>query len=199
MPKNTMLKTTQRKENRRVRYTRMALRESLLALLQQYPLSKISVSRICEQADVNRSTFYLYYKDAYDLLDQIENELYEQIAQSTEGITPALPSEEMLQHIYELIYKNRDLCRVIFGKYGDKGFLRKIGSVHRDTLLREWRRLSHAVDEIELEYLYTFASYTDIGIMERWIARDFQETPAQLAALVFKFLSTGVAAYGTKH
>ncbi len=105
MPKNTLNGKVQRKENRRVRYTRMVLRETLLSLLQQYPLNKITVSRICEQADVNRSTFYLYYKDAYDLLDQIETELVEQISQALEGTSYMLPNVEMLQRIYEIIYK----------------------------------------------------------------------------------------------
>ncbi len=182
-----------KKENRRVRYTRMALRESLLSLLQQYPLNKITVSRICEQADVNRSTFYLYYKDAYDLLEQIENDLYEQISLAVEAVPVALPNEELLQRIFEIIYKNRDLCRVVFGKYGNKDFLRKVGNIHRDYLMREWRRLSRSVDENTLDYLHAFVSFTSIGIIEKWVAREFHETPAQLASLVNKFLSQGIS------
>jgi AcrR family transcriptional regulator len=195
MTKNTLTKTDQRKENRRVRYTRMALRESLLSLLQEYPLNKITVSRICEQADVNRSTFYLYYKDAYDLLDQIETGLYEQISQAVEGASQVLPSEEMLQRIYEIIYKNRDICRVIFGEFGDKTFLRKVGNIHRDHMLREWRRLAKNMDETTLGYLHTFAAFTNIGIMERWITSDFHETPAQLASLVSKLLNNGISPF----
>ncbi len=195
MPKNTLNGKVQRKENRRVRYTRMALRESLLSLLQQYPLNKITVSRICEQADVNRSTFYLYYKDAYDLMDQIETELYEQISQALEGTSYMLPNVEMLQRIYEIIYKNRDLCRILFGEFGDKVFLRKVGNIHKDQMMREWRKLGKNLDETTLSYLHTFAAYTNIGVMERWIASDFHETPAQLASLVNKLLTNGISAF----
>ncbi len=195
MPKNTLNGKVQRKENRRVRYTRMALRETLLSLLQQYPLNKITVSRICEQADVNRSTFYLYYKDAYDLLDQIETELYEQISQALEGTSYMLPNVEMLQRIYEIIYKNRDLCRILFGEFGDKVFLRKVGNIHKDQMMREWRKLGKNLDETTLSYLHTFAAYTNIGVMERWIASDFHETPAQLASLVNKMLTNGISAF----
>ncbi|MDD4081448.1 MAG: TetR-like C-terminal domain-containing protein [Eubacteriales bacterium] len=198
MKRDTPAKNEQRKENRRVRYTRMALRESLLSLLQQYPLNKITVSRICEQADVNRSTFYLYYKDAYDLLEQIENELYEQIAQTVEGFPLGLPNDELLQRIFEIIYKNRDLCRVIFGQYGDKTFLRKVGNMQRDYLLREWRRLARDIDDTTLDYLHAFASFTTIGIIEKWVARDFHETPAQLASVTNKLLSYGISSLLTK-
>ncbi len=186
---------TVRKENRRVRYTRMALRESLLSLLQEYPINKITVSRVCEQADVNRTTFYLYYKDVYDLLEKIEDELYGELGREIEKSGDMLPNIDVLRRIYEIIYKNRDICRVILGKFGDKDFLRKVGSIHRERMLQEWKKLSGNVDETLLEYLHSFSAYTNIGIMERWISKDFQETPEQLAQLVSRLLTNGVSAF----
>lgn len=193
-----MTETGEKKENRRVRYTRMALRESLLALLQQYPISKITVSRVCEQADVNRSTFYLYYKDVYDLLEKIEDELYEQIAQLADQSREILPSSVILRQVFEVIYKHRDLCRVLFGEYGDKNFLRKVGGIHRERMLREWTKQGADPDEISLEYLHAFFAFTNIGFIERWVSRDFQETPEQLAQLATVLLSHGVAGYLSK-
>lgn len=49
------------KENRRVRYTKMVLRQSLLELLEEKPIEKITVSDLCSRADLNRTTFYLFY------------------------------------------------------------------------------------------------------------------------------------------
>ncbi len=51
------------------------------------------------------------------------------------------------------------------------------------------------LDETTLSYLHTFAAYTNIGVMERWIASDFHETPAQLASLVNKMLTNGISAF----
>ena len=45
------------KEDRRVRLTKQAIRESLIELMQEYPIAKISVKMICDTADINRSTF----------------------------------------------------------------------------------------------------------------------------------------------
>ncbi len=56
-----------KREDRRSAYSKRAIRESLLALMQDKPLNKITVREICERADVNRSTFYAYYEDIYDL------------------------------------------------------------------------------------------------------------------------------------
>ena len=45
--------------------------QQLLTLLQKKPLSRITVKEICEGADVNRSTYYAYYADPYDQLNQM--------------------------------------------------------------------------------------------------------------------------------
>src|SRR5690625_7325782 len=63
------------KLDRRKKYTRLVLKNSLITLLKTKLLSKITVKEICEQADINRSTFYAHYHDQFDLLQQIEEEL----------------------------------------------------------------------------------------------------------------------------
>ena len=50
----------EKKTDRRILKTKRALRESLLYLLKEQPIQKISVSRLCEKSDINRSTFYTY-------------------------------------------------------------------------------------------------------------------------------------------
>ena len=49
------------KDNRRVHYTKAALRQSLISHLKKKPIDRITVKEICETADLNRGTFYAYY------------------------------------------------------------------------------------------------------------------------------------------
>ena len=69
-------------ENRRVRMTRRLMKDALLELLEHTELSNISVTAICEAADVNRSTFYNYYTCPLDLLQEIEQDVLDQIPTS---------------------------------------------------------------------------------------------------------------------
>ncbi|MFA6846158.1 MAG: TetR family transcriptional regulator, partial [Sphaerochaetaceae bacterium] len=68
--------------DRRARYTRMVLKQSLLSLMKERPITKISVKELCEKADVNRTTFYAHYTAINELLQQIESELMERIRNS---------------------------------------------------------------------------------------------------------------------
>ena len=62
------------KENRKTRYTKMVLQNSLFELMEKKPIEKITIKELCENADINRTTFYAHYSDQYDLLAKIENE-----------------------------------------------------------------------------------------------------------------------------
>lgn len=66
-------------DNRRVKLTKQMIKDAYLELLEQYPSEKISVTDICKAADVNRSTFYMYYDDTVSLRQKIENEVLEQL------------------------------------------------------------------------------------------------------------------------
>ena len=60
------------KPNRRVQYTRTALRDALIDLICEKPLTHITVTDICTRADINRSTFYLHYQGVHELLAELD-------------------------------------------------------------------------------------------------------------------------------
>ena len=66
-------------ESRRIRMSKRMMKDALLELMEEKPLSRISVTAICETADVNRSTFYAYYNETSDLLHDLENDIFEQM------------------------------------------------------------------------------------------------------------------------
>ena len=59
--------------------TKEALATALKKLLEQQPLSKISVKHITDYCNISRNTFYYHFKDKYELInwmfytDMLEN------------------------------------------------------------------------------------------------------------------------------
>ncbi len=66
-----------KKQNRSVLRTQNLLKTGLIELMQKKSVQQITVKELVEHVDLNRGTFYLHYKDIFDLLEQIEDELLE--------------------------------------------------------------------------------------------------------------------------
>ena len=60
----------QKKEDRRVTMTRRMLKEALTEMLRETDIYHVSIRELCQRADINRTTFYKYYRDKYDYLFQ---------------------------------------------------------------------------------------------------------------------------------
>ena len=96
--------------NRKRAYSQRVLRETLLEMLKTTPLHKITVTQLCQRADVNRTTFYANYQDLYDLFGSIAIELHETIR------NVLLQYENLEGKVYykvllETIRENADVCR----------------------------------------------------------------------------------------
>lgn len=75
--------------DRRQRRTRVALHGALDRLIDRLPYADLSVSRLSDEADVGRPTFYRHFPDVSALLlDRLSGDLQEQLA-----VTRALSAE----------------------------------------------------------------------------------------------------------
>ena len=79
--KDTMQAKPEKKEDRRVRRTKKLLTHGLIQLMKEKQVQDITVRELADLVDVNRGTFYLYYRDIFDMLDSIEQELLNQVNQ----------------------------------------------------------------------------------------------------------------------
>lgn len=64
--------------DRRIRKTRLLLRQGLSKLMLKKSIKEITVKELTELVDINRGTFYLHYKDIYDMVENIEAEIMEE-------------------------------------------------------------------------------------------------------------------------
>ncbi len=183
------------KTDRRIKYTKMVLKQSLLNLMRDQPIEKISVKDICEKADINRGTFYTHYSDPYDLLAQIENELFNEILVSIESSLKAEAISGLLAEIFESIVKNSELCRVLFSDYGDKAFMQRVIFIARDRSVAEWKKILPPVKEEQLELLYMFYANGCIAIIQHWVQNGMKESPQDMAQFIEKISTHGLHAF----
>ena len=71
----------------RIIKTKRAIRDATMKLLSQKNIDDISITELAQTAQINRKTFYNYYQNIYQVLDEIENETVEKfvsVFQSTD-------------------------------------------------------------------------------------------------------------------
>lgn len=66
--------------DRRIRRTRAAIQTAFLKLIVEKDINKITVKELCELADINKSTFYLHYRDMFDLAEHAKKQLAVEIS-----------------------------------------------------------------------------------------------------------------------
>ena len=114
--------TPQKKEDRRVRRTKKLLTQALTQLLQEKQINEITVKELTDLADMNRGTFYLYYKDMFDMLEKIEDGLFEAldaIISLHEHDDVSQQTKPILLDLFRFIEDNQEMCRVLLSPHGD--------------------------------------------------------------------------------
>lgn len=182
-------------KDKRVIRTKALLIRSLSALMKQKNIKDITVKELCEYADINRGTFYLHYKDIYDMLDSIEQELSEkflQIFQKYNSETNEDFPYPLFLEIFKLVDDNSELFRVLIGPNGDISFIMKIFKLYNIHCLQsEFNKLSPQFSMNQV-YYSNFILYGCVGLIEQWLSRDTKESPEKMAELITKLVSTGV-------
>jgi AcrR family transcriptional regulator len=181
------------KLDRKSRYTRKALADSLIELMKDKPFIKITIRELCEKADINRTTFYAHYQDQYDLLKQIEEETLnyiEDILNKYDYDNKRSKREvlEMVEEIFDFIANNSNSLQVLLSENGDIGFQKKLFRhfMFKEQLLKYFPQ--KAIKEERKEYWSVFVINGAIGMVQHWL-KDNRSVPVSELARILMFLS----------
>lgn len=177
------------KENRKIIYTKHVLKESLMALMKTKSIGKITVKELCKIADLNRSTFYSHYKDIYEIIEQMENNIVESVMRNInmEGIT----SERQLE-VFEAIFtelrSNRLELELVHLHPESMKCINimfdRIYEIASKILKKQFKEF----DERHIKYIYGFISRGCAQMGITWIEGGMKEGPKEMALLMSKAL-----------
>ena len=99
----------------RVQRTRKNIINAFLKLRSKKPLEKISVKELAELAEINKATFYLHYKDVYDLSETLENDLIENIFAGIEHPDAAVSNPKLFtRELADAFISHRAMIDIVF-------------------------------------------------------------------------------------
>ncbi|RUS46213.1 TetR/AcrR family transcriptional regulator [Cohnella sp. AR92] len=160
--------------------SRWLIKEAFFALLALHPFEKVSVHAIVRKAGISRSTFYLHFRDKFDLLEQMTEEIVGELLAMYEGKLSGEDQRELIRayedklpipgtiaicehfRTYECFYRNR---------FQDSRFLIWLSEELRLRFLRIYR------DEAQA----TFAAGGTMGFYGRWLAEGMPGTSLENA------------------
>ena len=172
--------------------TKADIREAFWRLYAKVPIEKVSVRQVCELAGYNRATFYLYFRDIYDLLESIENNLIDGMTACVEGCMRKLEGDSSklalvsaLKDVVVFYERNKRYIVVLLGPQGDPAFTLRL----KDALKPLWRRYvitdagSHSEQELDLMLEYTLSG--TLFMISRWLQEPGGISAAEIGKLVY--------------
>ncbi len=184
----------QGKTDRRVLYTKMFLKESLLELMKEQSIDKITPTELCRKANINRNTFYTHYYTPRDVLAEIEADFSTQILETLRSkFTFAdIDISQMLKEICEIIYAQKEFCKVLLSENGDAAFLEATINTGKMVFMDEWRSAGVDLDEDEMEMFFAFIVNGCIALVRKWAATDMRDPPERVAILIERVVYGGI-------
>lgn len=109
-----------KKSPKRTEMTKKNIAQSFCILYSKMPLNKISVKSVIEYAGYNRSTFYEYFEDIYDLLSYVEDDVISYLKDN-------INNEEMHISVLVGLFNDKKIyLNALMGEYGNNHFNKRL-------------------------------------------------------------------------
>ena len=161
------------------------IRESFLRLLEEKPLKKITVQDICTEAEINRATFYRYYRDVYALYDAITQRFFKElftdiVSRQLNICTGNLRLKQGVRDALDLIEQQKILCYTLIHD-ADSVFAFQLLNNIREAIATE-NSIAGEADNLRISYMCGGI----FSVILEWIRNDCKpgkETVAQIIEL----------------
>ena len=175
---------------------RIAIKKSLIVLLENKPVSQVSIKELCENADISRAAFYKHFRDMNEFIESLEKEFLEDLqdkigAAGEKGVKTGF--REAFMFISELLKSDPELYRIICSKNCDMYFTTLAVDYCREYIEPDFKQRFHVLSDKTSEKLYSFVSQGCGGLLNSWIrngmsdpVENLTEFAERLAAEVYK-------------
>ena len=175
--------------DRRFRKSEENIKRVFLDLLKKKNINKISVSEVCNLADLGRGTFYLHYTDIYDLYQSIENELYKGLLDIFDNCFPTINAENSQKLTNELITyieKNKDLFLLLIHS-GNTNSFNKLKDLFNQKVLFENKKVYTITNDLDyIESIFVVSGM--VGVLEKWLIDGMLIDKKDIAEILNKIL-----------
>ncbi|MGZ7441433.1 TetR/AcrR family transcriptional regulator [Paenibacillus sp. TH7-28] len=159
-------------------------------LYRQKPIEKISIQELANKSGYNRSTFYQYFSDIYELLEYVENNLLNYIKEELANKELSMHTVQNALHCLD----KREYLSILSALLGDYGSTRFLNRLKREIAL-DRLELNIPQNQSITPYLIEFYLSTSLSLFRLWLQRQKDLSSEEFFKLVDNLYTKGITPY----
>ena len=169
----------------RIVKSKESLMSALIVLMGKKKLEELTISEICQEADVNRNTFYSHYSSVRELFEEMNGKYMEALFASAKVFDE--PNDSTIKNLVNVLDKMKEkgnLTKIIFSESNSIKHLNTLLQILFPTSIID----NLKIENLSLDECHAFLIGGITSLSLRWIENDFQESPKNFGRKIFNFI-----------
>ncbi len=187
-------------EDRRIVRSKRALRDALIALMEERGYEAFTVNDLCARADLNRGTFYNHFRDKEDLLLTLEDEVIADLERFRESLQRLSLAELLrvrtgrtplpfLVELFDYLRAQADFLHAVMGPGGDIRFAPRLRDAVCTDLIENILHDRYRENPTPfVNYYVAFYASAYLGVITRWLEMGMAESSEEMAVIALRLL-----------
>ncbi|MGN1165554.1 MAG: TetR/AcrR family transcriptional regulator [Lachnospiraceae bacterium] len=182
-----------KKENQRITLTKRLLKESLLQLMSKKNIQNITVSELCDAAEINRSTFYNHYGCPADVLREIETDVIDDLEEiwETEISGKAYQMNKRVEALCTYLLEHKKIAKLLLRDSDTNSEFATLMFQAAHVRIIYEQIFSYAKNEDSKKLMITFLTNGTYHMIRQWLLEDIPKTPKEMGELIYLVATQG--------
>ncbi len=154
-------------------YVKQHITKALISLMSKKKINDISISEICEKAQVGRASFYRNYDSKEEVIQHHTDALINDWAEAIEK-DPSASIYNFFQSLFQHFQKNQTFYKILYKQNVSSMIL---------AAIRNRLNMNNDID-VNTFYSRAFTAYGIFGWIDVWFANGMKETPEELNKII---------------
>lgn len=173
--------------------TRQNIITAFWTLAQKNGLHNVSISDLMKKAGYNRGTFYVYFFDMNDLLEQAEENIIDELKLKMQDVLKdlqVLDFETLSNKMVDTFTSYDDKLYLLLGSNGDSRFIAKV----RNEMAQIFGAIFNMRENNEVkDYIIVFITSAFVGVLTRWYESGKKMEYKKLAKVIQTLATKGLS------
>ncbi len=173
---------------------KMRIQKQLIELMKSQSIHTIKVNNLTNSLGIGRSTFYLYYNSIFSVLQDIEDEFFDELQTIATTFWSYPPNSHYLNEPHPIILKvmiflksKKDIGKVLWGPYGDHTFRIRCRKMIKNAFYPK-HIFPPSENNSNTIYEAAFVIGGHLELVNCWMDNDCSLPPEELTLLIYKLM-----------